>query len=245
MRPAATSDVLVVVATKLAVPRGAEVTVKVSPMSIVPPIVIVVTCLTGITEVTEFVLRIDTPEVVPLNPITLAVVSVNPAEVVNIASVPLHERTRVPWLEEPTLVNDRIRPAILEASRGLFPAPVFLSIVASSSLQFNSSAVEPAIFLNVITQVPTESVELFAGNDCTSKVLVAFTSATFAVTSAWMAVSEVDHTGTFAVVSVAVKVAAKAANAAGVIQPKTRAKTRVTEVTFLNLSISGVFIGKR
>lgn len=36
-----------------------------------------------------------------------------------------------------------------------------------------------------------------------------------------------------------------AAKTAGVIQPKARAKMRVTDVTFLNLSISGAFIGKR
>ncbi len=242
MRPVATSDVLVVVATKLAVPRGAEVTVKVSPMSIAPPTVMLVSCFTGITEVTESVLTIETPAAVPLKPTILAVVSVNHAEVVNIASVPLHETTRVPWLDEPTLVNARILPAMLEASRGLFPAPVFLSIVATSSLQFNSSAVDPAIFLKVITQVPILSVELFAGNDWTSTVLVALTSDTLAVILACVSVSEFDPTDTFATDSTAVKVAAKAAKAAGVSVENTNPKIRATEVTFLNVSENEIFI---
>lgn len=92
----ATSDILVVVATKLAVPSGAEVTVKVSPMSIAPPIVILASCFTGITDVTEFVLTMDAPTEVPLRPITLAVVSVKAPAVVKIASVPDQETTRIP-----------------------------------------------------------------------------------------------------------------------------------------------------
>ncbi len=92
----ATSDVLVVVATKLAVPNGPEETVKVSPISIVHPMVILVSCFTGITEVTEFVLTIETPAAVPLKPITLAVFSMKEVLVVNIASVPVPDTTRVP-----------------------------------------------------------------------------------------------------------------------------------------------------
>ncbi len=83
-------------AVKLAVPRGAEVTVNTSPISTVPPIVIVLICITGITEVTEFVLSIDTPEAVQLKPIILAVVSVNDGDVVKVASVPVPETTRIP-----------------------------------------------------------------------------------------------------------------------------------------------------
>lgn len=50
MSHAATSDGSVVVAIKLAVPNGAEVTVKTSPISIAPQIVIAVCCFTGTTD---------------------------------------------------------------------------------------------------------------------------------------------------------------------------------------------------
>lgn len=59
----------------------------------------------------------------------------------------------------------RIRPAIAEALRAVFPAPVFLSIVATSSLQFNSSEVDPEIFVKVISHFPIDRVELLAGRD--------------------------------------------------------------------------------
>lgn len=59
------------------------------------------------------------------------------------------------------------------------------------------------------------------------------------------AVSKFDPAKTFAVVSVAVKVVAKAANAAGVSVQNIIAKTTVTEVTFLNFSRIELFIRKR
>lgn len=145
MRPVATSEVLVVVATKLAVPNGAEVTVKVSPTSTVHPIVILVSCFTGMTDETELVLKTETPAAVPLKPIALAVFSIKDADVVNIASVPDPETTRVPWFVEPMFVKALILPAILEAVRLLLPDHVFLSIVAASSEQSNSSLVDPEI----------------------------------------------------------------------------------------------------
>ncbi len=243
MRPAATSDVLDVRAVKLAVPRGAEVTIKISPMSTVPPIVIVLIWFTGMTDVTEFVLVILIGAVVavPLKPITLAVVSVNDVAVVKIAVVPVHETTSVPWFDEPTFVSVRILPAILDAFRALLPAPVSLSIVAALSEQSSSSNVEPAVAVNVIVHVPIVNVLLFPGNDCTSIVRVAFTSATFATGSARVAISELDPTDAFATVCVAVKVGPTAAKA-GLTKEKTMVVIAVIAVTFLNLSTKAVNI---
>lgn len=96
MRPVATSDVLVVVATKLAVPRGAEVTVKVSPMSIVHPTVMLASCFTGTTELTAFVVIIETSAAVQLKPTVDAVVSIKDGAVVNVAFVPDPETTNMP-----------------------------------------------------------------------------------------------------------------------------------------------------
>lgn len=58
--------------------------------------VMLVSCFTGITEVTELVLTIETHAAVPLKPMTLAVFSVNELSVVKIASDPDHETTRFP-----------------------------------------------------------------------------------------------------------------------------------------------------
>lgn len=96
MRPVATSEAKAVTATKLAVPRGAEDTVKVSPMSIVHPTVMVVSCFTGTTEATELTLNTELSTAVPLSPIEVAVFSTKEGDVVKIASAPEPERTRVP-----------------------------------------------------------------------------------------------------------------------------------------------------
>lgn len=111
----------------------------------------------------------------------------------------------------------RIRPAILVTGRALFVGPVFLSIVASSSEQSSSSLVDHPIFRKVIVQVPTLTVLLFAGNDWTSIVRVAFTSTTFGDTSVCVSVSEFEPVGTFATNTVLVNVEGNAAKAAGVI----------------------------
>ena len=95
MRPVATSDVLVVRAVKLAVPKGAEVTVKMSPISIVPPIVIVETCFTGTTEVT-LVGFVILPPVLSVKLNKLATVSVVASAVENIALVPEPEVVSMP-----------------------------------------------------------------------------------------------------------------------------------------------------
>jgi len=96
LRPVATSDVLVVSAVKLAVPRGAEVTVKVSPTSIDPPIVIVDSCVTGITESEALVVTTETSAAVQLKPTVDAVVSIKDGAVVNVAFVPDPETTNMP-----------------------------------------------------------------------------------------------------------------------------------------------------